>query len=65
MAKKKEDVVTYVDGIKYTQCAYRGPRRTETTFDINKSRYTPWVQGVSHYRRGTRGVNGTVENGQA
>ena len=38
---KYEDVVTYVDGVKYTQCAPRMPRKAEKTYDIAKSRYTP------------------------
>lgn len=58
---KQKDIVTYVDGIKVTQCVYRGPRRGEATYDISKSRYTPWSQGVVKYERGTRGVLGTVE----
>ena len=61
MARKSKDVVTYVDGVKVTQCAYRGPRKGEATYDINKSRYTVWAQTVSKYTRGTRGVQGTVE----
>ena len=61
MARKSKDVVTFVDGVKYTQCAYRGPRDSETTFPISKSKYTPWVQTVSKYTRGTNGVLGTVE----
>ena len=62
MAKKKVDVVTMVDGVKFTQCAYRGPRKNEATFDINKSKYTVWVQTVSKYTRGTNGVLGTVDH---
>jgi hypothetical protein len=61
MARKSKDVVTYVDGIKVTQCAYRGPRKGEATYDINKSRYTVWAQTVSKYTRGTNGILGTVE----
>ena len=61
MARKSKDVVTYVDGVKVTQCAYRGPRKGEATYDINKSRYTPWAQTVSKYVRGSRGVLGTVD----
>lgn len=60
MAKKYEDVVTYVNGVKVTQCAYRGPRKTERTYDIAHSRYTAWHQGVKNFERGTRGVQGTV-----
>lgn len=58
---QQKDLVTYVDGVKITSCGYRGPRRGESTFDVNKSRYTPWTQGVVKYERGTRGVLGTVE----
>ena len=61
MARKSKDVVTYVDGVKVTQCAYRGPRKGEATYDINKSRYTAWAQTVSKYTRGTNGILGTVE----
>lgn len=61
MARKSKDVVTYVDGVKVTQCAYRGPRKGEATYDINKSRYTVWAQTVSKYTRGTNGILGTVE----
>jgi len=60
MARKSKDIVTYVDGVKVTQCAYRGPRRGEGTYDINKSKYTVWAQTVSKYTRGTNGVLGTV-----
>lgn len=62
MARKSKyiDVVTIVDGVKVTQCAYRGPRKTERTYDIAHSRYTAWHQGVGNYTRGTRGVLGTV-----
>jgi hypothetical protein len=63
MARKKVDVVSIVDGVKITQCAYRGPKNSETTFPINKSRYTPWAQTVSKYVRGSRGVLGTVDRG--
>ena len=58
---KQKDMVSIIDGVKYTQCAYRGPRRGESTYDINKSRYTPWTQGVAKYEHGTRGVLGIVE----
>ena len=61
MARKSKDIVTLVDGIKTTVCAYRGPRFNEQTFDVNKSRYTPWAQGVTNYQRGTRGIQGTVD----
>lgn len=61
MARKSKDIVTYVDGVKITQCAYRGPRKGESTYDINKSKYTPWAQTVGKYVRGSRGVLGTVE----
>lgn len=58
---KYEDIVTIVDGVKVTQCAPRMPKRSEMTFLVDKSKYTPWAQGVSNYRRGSRGVQGTVE----
>lgn len=61
MARKSKDVVEYVNGVKVTQCAYRGPRKGEATYDINKSRYTVWAQTVSKYTRGTNGILGTVE----
>ena len=64
MARKSkyEDVVTYVDGVKVTMCAPRLPRKAEKTYDISKSRYTAWHQGVGNYTRGTRGCLGTVRN---
>jgi hypothetical protein len=61
MARKSKDIITVVDGVKITQCAYRGPRKGESTYDINKSKYTVWAQTVSKYTRGTNGVQGTVE----
>jgi len=61
MAKKSKDVIVMVDGVKVTICAYRGPRKGESTFDINKSRYTPWAQTVSKYVRGSAGCLGTIE----
>ena len=61
MARKSKDIITIVDGVKITQCAYRGPRKGEGTYDINKSKYTVWAQTVSKYTRGTNGVQGTVE----
>lgn len=61
MARKSKDVVTYVDGVKVTRCAYRGPRKGEATFPMDKSRYTVWTQTVSKYTRGTNGVLGTVD----
>ena len=60
MAKKTKDVVTVVDGVKYTMCAYRGPRKGERTYDPSKSRYTQWHQGVSAMRRGKGGITGTM-----
>jgi len=61
MARKSKDIVTVVDGVKMTICAYRGPRFNEQTFDVNKSRYTAWHQGVKNYVHGVRGVQGTVQ----
>lgn len=63
MARKSKDVVTYVDGVKVTLCAYRGPKRSDTTWDVNKSRYTAWHTGVVKYEKGTSGILGTVEKG--
>jgi hypothetical protein len=59
---KYEDVVSYVDGVKITMCAPRMPRKAEKTFDISKSRYTAWHQGVSNYTRGSHGCLGTVRS---
>lgn len=64
MARKSKDVVTYVDGVKFTQCAYRGPKRSESTWDVNKSRYTAWHTGVVKYEKGSTGILGTVEKSQ-
>jgi hypothetical protein len=61
MARKSKDVVTYIDGVKFTECAYRGPKKGQGTFPIDKSKYTVWTQTVSKYTRGTNGVLGTVE----
>lgn len=60
MAKKKQDVVTVVDGVKYTLCAYRGPKKGERTYDPSKSRYSQWHQGVSNMSRGKSGIVGTM-----
>ena len=63
MARKSkyEDVVTIVNGVKVTMCAPRMTKKVEQTFSVDKSRYTAWAQGVSNFRRGTRGVTGTVD----
>ena len=61
MARKSKDTVTLIDGVKFTQCAYRGPKKGQETFPLDKSKYTVWAQTVSKYTRGTRGVLGTVE----
>ena len=45
-------------------CAYRGPRKGEATYDINKSRYTAWHTGAVKYERGSSGILGTVEKGE-
>ena len=59
----KSETYTYIneDGIEVTVQPYKEPRKNEKTYDVNKSKYTPWAQGVSNYERGTRGVKGTVE----
>ena len=61
MARKSKDVTVIQDGVKYTYCAYRGPKKGTETFPTDKSRYTPWTQTVSKYTRGTGGCLGTVE----
>lgn len=61
MAKKYKDEVVMVDGIKVTMCAYRGPKQSQSTWDVNKSRYTAWHTGVVKYEKGTTGILGTVE----
>lgn len=58
---KLNDTTNYVDGVKVTMCAPRKPRKSEITYPIDKSRYTPWSQTVSKYTRGTNGVLGTVD----
>ena len=63
MSKRKTQVVIR-DGQKITLCAYRKPRKSEKTFDIDKSRYTAWATGVTKFEHGTRGVQGTVEKGE-
>ena len=65
MARKSKDVTVIQDGVKYTMCAYRGPKRSDTTWDINKSRYTAWHTGVVKYEKGSTGILGTVEKGEA
>ena len=61
MARKSKDVTVIQDGVKYTMCAYRGPKASETTWDVNKSRYTHWAQTVSRYTRGCGACVGTVQ----
>jgi hypothetical protein len=53
--------VTIIDGVKITQCAYRGPRKGEVTFPTDKSRYTVWTQTASKYTRGTGACQGTLD----
>ena len=60
MARKSKDIVTIVDGVKVTQCAYRGPRKGEETFPTDKSRYTVWTQTASKYSRGSGACQGTI-----
>ena len=62
MAAKPKDVVTVVNGVTVTQCAYRGPRKGKETFPVSKSRYTAWHQTASRIRRGVGGVQGTVDS---
>lgn len=62
MARKSSDEVQYLNGVKVTLCAYRGPRRGERTYDINKSRYTAWHTGVTKYENGSSGILGTTKN---
>lgn len=64
MARKSKDITVMQDGVKYTICAYRGPRKGEATYDINKSRYTAWHTGAVKYERGSSGILGTVEKGE-
>ena len=59
---KYQDIVTMVDGVKYTVCAPRMPRKAEKTYDLNKSKYTAWNRGVTNFRMGTRGATGTVDS---
>lgn len=47
------DQTVFVDDVKVTFCAYRKPRKSERTFDIDKSKYTPWAQTVAKYVRGS------------
>ena len=63
MARKSkyEDVVTYVDGVKFTMCAPRLPRKVEKTYTVERSRYTAWHQGVRRFQHGNGGIMGTVE----
>jgi hypothetical protein len=61
MSRKFQDVTTEVNGVKVTLCDYRGPKRSQVTWDINKSRYTAWHTGVVKYEKGTSGILGTVE----
>jgi hypothetical protein len=61
MARKSKDVVTYVDGVKVTQCAYRGPKKGQETFPVGKSRYTVWAQTASRYVRGSGACQGTID----
>jgi len=59
---KYQDVVTIVDGVKITMCAPRMPRKAEKTYDIDKSKFTAWNRGVTNFRSGSRGVQGTVDS---
>jgi hypothetical protein len=59
---KYQDVVTIVDGVKITMCAARMPRKTEKTYSVDQSKYTAWNRGVTNFRSGSRGVQGTVDS---
>lgn len=61
MAKTKDVTFIREDGVKVTLCAPRMPKKLERTWPIDKSKHTPWAQGVSNYTRGSRGTLGTVE----
>jgi hypothetical protein len=61
MARKSKDTVTFIDGVKITQCAYRGPKRGQETFPTDKSRYTVWAQTASRYVRGSGACIGTID----
>lgn len=61
MARKSKDVVEFVNGVKVTMCAYRGPRKGEVTFPTDKSRYTVWTQTASRYVRGSGACQGTID----
>ena len=61
MARKSKDVVEYVDGVKITRCAYRGPKKGTETFPVDKSRYTVLTQTASRYTRGAGACQGTIE----
>lgn len=53
MAKKYNDTVSIVNGIKVTQCEYRGPRGTERTFPMMKgSIYTTGAKNVNLMQQG-------------
>lgn len=53
MSKKYNDTVTIVNGVKITQCAYRGPRGIERTFPMMKgSIYTTGAKNVNLMNQG-------------
>ena len=60
MARKSKDITVVQDGVKYTYCAYRGPKKGTETFPTNKSRYTVWTQTASKYVRGSGACQGTI-----
>lgn len=61
MARKSKDISVIQNGVKYTMCAYRGPRKGEATFPTDKSRYTVWAQTASKYVRGSGACQGTID----
>ena len=61
MTRKSKDVIEYVNGVKITHCAYRGPKKGTETFPVDKSRYTVWTQTASRYVRGSGACQGTID----
>ena len=47
MSEEKKDVVTIVDGVKYTACYYGGPKELVQQEHTNKNRYIRVKKEVS------------------